>query len=47
MLRTLELSDVVITSLGFDYKTKLVIVGTNTGLIGYYESDTGKLTRPF
>lgn len=42
LIRTLELKDVMITSLGFDPITKMIIVATNTGITSFYESDTGK-----
>lgn len=43
LIRTLELKDVLITSLNFHSVGKAIIVGTNNGITGFYESDTGKL----
>lgn len=42
LIRTLEMKEVLITSLDFDPVTKMVIVATNTGITAFYESDTGK-----
>jgi len=42
LIRTLELKEVMITSLWFDPATKMVVVSTNTGITAFYESDTGK-----
>ncbi|KAL4503262.1 hypothetical protein ABPG72_000868 [Tetrahymena utriculariae] len=47
LIRTLELKDVLITSLGFDPTTKMIIVATNTGITSFYESDTGKQNGSF
>lgn len=47
LIRTLELKDVMMTSLNFSSKGKAIIVGTNNGITGFYESDTGKLNGSF
>lgn len=47
LIRTLELRDVLITSLSFISQGKAIIVGTNNGITGFYESDTGKLNGSF
>lgn len=36
LIRTLELKDVLITSLSFHSKGKSIIVGTNNGITGKY-----------
>jgi len=43
ILRVLELKEVIITALQFEPLTQFVVVGTNNGIAGFYESDTGKL----
>lgn len=47
LIRTLELKDVVITSLNYEPNYKLIVVGTNNGITGLYESDTGKLNGTY
>ena len=42
LIRTLELKDVIITSLNYHEANKFILVGTNTGITGFYEVDTGK-----
>jgi hypothetical protein len=48
ILRTLDVTgNTSITSLNFDSLSKLIIIGTNTGITGFYESDTGKQSGTF
>lgn len=43
LLRKFEIRDSVITLISFESETKLLLVGTNTGQIAFFETDTGKL----
>ncbi|KRX07968.1 WD40-repeat-containing domain [Pseudocohnilembus persalinus] len=47
IIRTLELKEVIISSLNFQSQGKMIIVGLNNGNTGFYESDTGKLNGTF
>ena len=43
LIRTLEIQkDIMISCLGFHEQMKCIIVGTNNGVLQFFESDTGK-----
>lgn len=43
LLRKFKIQDSVITLINYDPMTKLLLVGTNTGQIAFFETDTSKL----
>ena len=45
LIRTIIPKDVILTSLMFEPMNKLILAGTQTGTLTFWECDTGKLTK--